>query len=137
MLFIFNSCSGSLHGQNEKGIAIQHFDYSTLKQYVGKKITVTGKAQNLKIGARLVCDNGTIIWMDDIDSWPAGYYLGEDDSKTVRVAGKLIEKNDLPIVGDNKGDLKIQGMSVPEGANEKEINHRYLLKDASWEVIEE
>lgn len=107
----------------------------SLKEFVGKKITLIGKTVNAKLGAALVLENGQHIWLDEMGSWPNGYYT-ENESKSAEVTGVLIERYDLPVfISSTNDSLKQQGIPVPKGTNLKEASHRYLLKSYNWHEI--
>ena len=59
--------------------------------YLGKSITLEGKAENAKMGALLIGDNFS-IWIDGLDAWPEGLYQGGNDGKKIKVTGIVIEK---------------------------------------------
>ena len=103
--------------------------------YLGKSITLEGKALNAKMGALLKGDDFS-IWINELAEWPQGYYRGGDEGKRVKVRGIVIEKYDLPVFIPKKGDLPRAGMPVPEGTDLKEASRRYLLENAEWEPIE-
>lgn len=102
-----------------------------LKKFVGKKVTLIGETVNQKLGAVLVLEDGQRIWMDDMESWPNGYYT-EKESKTIQVTGVLIERYDLPVFVPSNDPIVKQGISVPKGTDLKEGSHRYLVKDYEW-----
>lgn len=107
-----------------------------LKKYIGKNITVTGQTVNMKLGAILITDNGENIWMDGMDSWPEGYYVNDNNLKTVKVTGTIIEKNDLPVFIPNENDPVLQqGIPEPKGTDLEEASHRYLLKDYTYSIV--
>ena len=108
--------------------------FKKLEKYVGKKIIIIGKSTNEKIGAAVTLSNDKRIYIEDFNSWPKNYYLGESKSKTVKIKGILIERNDLPVFIANDDELK-QGMSVPKGTDLKQASHRFLLKNVSWKII--
>jgi hypothetical protein len=105
-----------------------------VKEFVGKKVTLIGKAVNMKLGAVLVLENGQRIWMDEMSSWPSGYYT-EKESKSAQVTGVLIERYDLPVFVPSNDSIVQQGIPVPKGTDLKEASHRYLLKDFKWNEI--
>lgn len=108
-----------------------------LKEHIGKKITFVGKTVNAKPGALLILENEEKIWMDDMLSWPAGYYSGVGNAKTIRVVGILIERNDLPVfIQDENDPLIQQGIPMPNGTDLKKASHRFLLKEYTWDIIE-
>lgn len=105
-------------------------------KHIGKKVTVTGRTVNMKLGAALILENGQLIWMNDMLNWSNGYYDNDKKTKTVKVTGFLIEKNDLPVFIPNENDSIIQqGIPTSKETNLKEATHRYLLKEYEWEVI--
>lgn len=78
--------------------------------YVGKTVTLYGKAINNKNGAMFICVGAAFcpaIYIEGFDSWPDGFYLGGDEGKHMQVTGTVIERN---------------------------TGHRFLLKDAKWVV---
>ncbi len=102
---------------------------------LGKRIAVEGWAVNRPIGAELVGDDFS-IWIDGLDFWPEGYYTGGDRGKRVKVTGVLAEDHALPVFIPEKGKPIPQGIPVPEGTDLYKASHRYLLKDARWELLE-
>ena len=114
---------------------VNNFDENNLKELLGKKITIQGKAINARLGAMLMVENNKIIWIDNKDNWPTGYYSEGFNGKTLKVTGILIEKYDLPVFIQKKGEPARSGMPVPEGTDLKEASHRYLLENITWKVI--
>jgi hypothetical protein len=104
-------------------------------KYLGRSITLEGKAANAKQGAVLLGD-GDEIWIDGLEAWPDGFYLGGDDSKRVRVTGTVIERSDAPAFRSHPGEAPRQGIPVPEGTDLSEAQKRFLLKDATWRLVE-
>ena len=132
MLFIILTSCSSL-------IEVSTLNDENLNDLLGKKITVVGIAVNKKLGAKLITKDSTSIWISDKISWPEGYYLENNNGKTLKVTGTVIEKYDLPVFkykGEEE-DLQRSGIPVSEGTNLKETSHRYLLKNATWEIISE
>jgi len=105
-----------------------------IKEYVGRKVTLIGKAENDKLGAVLVLESGQTIWMNKMNSWPNGYYT-EKESKSVQVTGVLIERYDLPVFVPSNDSIVKQGIPVPKGTDLKEASHRYLMKNYNWNEI--
>ncbi|MEC4005235.1 hypothetical protein OX283_011250 [Flavobacterium sp. SUN052] len=105
-----------------------------LSKYLGKKVTFTGETLNCATGAALQIANGPMIWLDKLNSWPEGFFLGENNKKNkiVKISGTLIEKFDLPVFIDD-GSLK-HGIPVPIGTDLGKLSHRYLLTDYTWEI---
>ena len=101
---------------------------------LGKRITVEGWAVNSKGGAEVVGDDFS-AWIDGLDFWPEGYYTGGDRGKRVKVTGVLAEDHALPVFIQKKGEPIPQGIPVPEGTDLHKASHRYLLKDATWELV--
>ena len=137
LTFWMCACSSTTNIKNDNGVIIENPNSESLKKYIGKKITVTGKSVNIKLGAGLILENGQLIWINKMESWPAGYYLGDDKTKTLKVVGILIEKNDLPVFFQKENDKLIKGgIPVPEGTDIKKASHRFLLKNIKWDIIE-
>ncbi len=103
---------------------------------VGRRITVEGWAVNRKGGAEVIGADFS-VWIDGLDSWPEGYYMGGDRGKRVKVIGILAEDHVLPVFIPKKGEPIPQGIPVPEGTDLSKASHRYLLKDAKWELMED
>jgi hypothetical protein len=137
IVFFVYACTTTNHVRSNNAIAPIIYQEKDLKQFLGQKITITGKAVNEKLGALLVVDGGTDVWMDNLQNWPEGYYVYENDAetKTVSVIGTLFEKYDVCVVNPNDSIIK-QGVSLPEGSTVRETSHRYLLKDYTWVVVE-
>jgi hypothetical protein len=101
---------------------------------LGKVITVEGRAVNCKIGAQLI-GAGFDLWIDGLSSWPEGYCNSGDGGKKIKVSGILAEDNALPVFIPRKGEPVVQGIPVPEGTDLKKASHRYILRDARWELL--
>lgn len=129
LLFLLGSCSSTR--------LINELDEKSLNNLLGKKVTITGKTVNAKLGALLILEDGSSIWINNLDKWPTGYYLGEENCKTVTVVGRIIQKKDLPVYIYKEGDPIKSGMPVPEGTDLEKAKRRFLLKNAKWEVIDE
>ena len=103
---------------------------------LGKRITVEGRAINRKGGTQLVGIDFA-IWIDNLNIWPKGYYSGGDKGKQVRASGILAEDHGLPVFIFKENKPPIQGIPVPEGTDLKKASHRWILKDAVWELVSE
>ncbi|MBW2455844.1 MAG: hypothetical protein JRI68_15110 [Deltaproteobacteria bacterium] len=98
---------------------------------LGQVITVTGAARNLKLGA-LVETAGGDLWVDGLGGWP-----DELSNRPVRVTGKLIERNDLPVFeAKSATEPQASGMPVPPGTDLEQARKRYLLTEASWQAAQ-
>ena len=128
-LLLLASCSSAK--------VITHLNQEFLTDNLGKKVTLRGKTVNNLEGARLILEGGGSIWMNNLDEWPEGYYLGEDSCKTVIVTGRIIQKNDRPVYIYKKGEPLRSGIPVPEGTDLEKARRRFLLDNAKWEVVEE
>ena len=73
-VFCICGCSIKKQVQSDNSIIIQNLKGEGLKTLVGKRITITGKTINLKNGAILLVEDKFDIWMDEMDSWPDGFY---------------------------------------------------------------
>ena len=71
------------------------------------------------------------IWIDDLDAWPL-----EVRGKWVQVAGKVIERADLPVFVHREGEPQMQGMPVPAGTDLEKARRRFLLTEARWKLLE-
>lgn len=103
--------------------------------YLGRRVTLAGIALDAKSGALLRGD-GAEIWIDGLDAWPPGYYLGGQQGRRVRVTGTVITRADLPIFVDEPGALPNSGIPVPPGTDLEQAAKRYLLQGATWELLE-
>ncbi len=127
------ACSTTNQHLYSDAILVENQTEEELKLLVGKKIVVTGKTVNMKLGAALHLKNERFIWMDELFSWPDGFYISEKKSKTVKVTGVLTERNDLPVFIHNENDSLVQqGIPVPKGTDLKKASHRFLLKEYKW-----
>lgn len=95
--------------------------------YLGREVRISGTAADAKLGAILLGEDNQSIWMDGIDAWPSGYYQGGDQGKRVCIIGTVIEKKDLPVFVQKKGEPMMQGMPVPEGTDLEQAKRRYLI----------
>lgn len=129
LLFLLASCSSAK--------VITNLDQESLTKLLGKKVTITGKTVDAKLGAKLYTEDGCSIWINDLDAWPYGYYLGNDSCKTVTVTGRIIQKNDLPVFIYKEGEPLRSGMPVPEGTDLEKAKRRFLLDNTKWKVIDE
>ncbi len=71
---IFSAFSFSQLKKGNKAIVISNYTEINLKKHVGKKITITGKSTNEKIGAAVTLSNDKRIYIEDFNSWPKNYY---------------------------------------------------------------
>jgi hypothetical protein len=102
---------------------------------VGQTVTLEGRAADAKQGALLVGEKGA-VWIDGLDAWPAGYYRGGDDGVRLRVTGKVISRDDVPVVVQRPGELPMQGIPVASEEEAKRQRRRYLLAEAKWLPLE-
>ena len=82
-------------------------------------------------------ENGNIIWIDNLETWPEGYCPGDDNSKIININGIVIERYDKPVFIYRDGEEIQSGIPVPEGTNLREASHRFLLKDVKWEILKD
>ena len=108
---------------------------SGFEDQVGKVVTLKGRAENAKLGAILVGEDFS-VWIDGLDRWPEEFFQG-GGWRRVKVTGTVIEKYDLPVFIPQENDLMITGMPVPKGTDLHEASRRYLLKDSTWEIIDD
>ncbi len=105
------------------------------KENVGKEITVEGWAVTSKAGAYVVGEDFR-LWVDGLDSWPEEYYSGGEKGEKVKITGILGEDNNLPVFIEKEGEPIVQGIPVPEGTDLEEASHRFVIKEAKWELLE-
>lgn len=137
-LVVLSACSTTNHIGTKKETAIENLKGEDLSPFIGKKVSVTGKTVNRRLGAVLSLKNGQIIFMNEMDSWPVGYHIKDhlEECKTVEVSGILTEKYDLPVfIVDDQDSTVHQGIPMPKGTDLKAASHRYLLKKYVWKEI--
>jgi hypothetical protein len=100
---------------------------------IGKTVTLEGRAVNAKLGALLEGDGG-VIWIDGLDQWPDGFYT--DPGKRLRVRGKVIKRDDLPVFVSKPGEIQQHGIPVQSEDELKKAKSRFLLQNAKWTVLE-
>ena len=93
--------------------------------------TVEGLAENSKLGA-CVRSESQAVWIDALEEWPA-----EVVGKSVRAAGKVAERHDLPVFIRHENEPVRAGIPVPEGTDLEKASLRYVLIGATWKVREE
>ncbi len=118
------------HTQN-----IQMTSQPVARENIGKTITVEGWAVNRPMGAELVGDD-IHLWIDGLNAWPDGFYAGGDRGKKVRVTGTLDEDHGLPVFVSGDNTLQRHGVPVPAGTDLDKASHRFILKQAHWQLIE-
>ena len=122
-LFVFCGCTTTPHAPQT----------TFSKAQLGKRITLVGRALDLKLGALLSLDNSA-VWIKGVDRWPDGYYLGGDTGKMVKVTGVLGEDHALPVYIEDE-NIVISGIPMPKGTDLRKASHRYILKKAKWELL--
>jgi hypothetical protein len=104
-------------------------------EHLGKNVTLEGTAANAKLGALLEGDRGA-IWIDGLDRWPDGFYLGQGKAKHLRVRGTVIKRDDLPVFVQKPGELPKAGIPVQSEGELEKAKSRFLLQNAKWTVLE-
>lgn len=102
--------------------------------YLNQKVTIEGTAVDAKLGAQLL-GSGPEIWIDGLDAWPAGFYLGGRQGKLLYVTGIVIERSDLPVFVAKEGEIQKTGIPVNKESDLAQASKRFLLKDAHWEIV--
>jgi hypothetical protein len=100
-------------------------------KYLSKEVTVRGTAENMKVGAFVAGKNQEGLYIESLGYWPDGF-----SGKEVEVTGVLIKKYDLPVFIPKEGEPVATGIPVSEGTDLHEASKRYLLKNATWKLIE-
>lgn len=103
---------------------------------IGEAVAIEGTAADGKLGAVLMTQHGT-VWIDGLPAWPTGAYKGGREGRRLRGKGILVEREDLPVFeAPAPGEPQRSGVPVPKGSELRAGSRRYLLTDASWELIE-
>ena len=90
--------------------------------HLGREVTVVGRAEDAKAGARLDSAHAPPIWLDEADAWP------EDlNGKLVRVTGTVVERHDLPVFIQEPEGPPRAGISVPPGTDLHEAGRQHKL----------
>lgn len=97
---------------------------------VGRKITLTGKAVNTKIGAILVRAGEADVYVLDFHWWPEKLC-----EKNLKVTGVLAEDCCLPVFVPKSGEPQKQGMPVSEGTDLERASRRYVMRNTTYEII--
>ncbi len=117
----------TLYSNSSSPIDITRQNKQNKESFLNKKVTISGVASNVKMGAIIDTPEG-FIYSADFESWPEGYYR-----KKVTATGILIKKYDLPVFIQKKGDPLRSGMPRPPGTNLKEASKRFLLKNIKYQ----
>lgn len=135
LFMTFNGCSGKKINVNPNKSG-QLISWPTdWALYLNQKVMVEGTAVDSKLGAQLL-GTGANIWIDGLDSWPSGFYLGGQQGKRLRVVGIVIERSDLPVFVSSENTEQKGGIPVTKQADLEKAKKRFLLKNASWEIID-
>ena len=97
---------------------------------LGNTVTLDGVAETRKLGAALRGDDFD-VWIEGLDHWP-GNYAG----RRVRVTGVLEERHDLPVYIQKPDQPVSAGIPVPEGTDLHKASQRYLVRNATWSLIQ-
>ena len=85
----------------------------------GSAVTLEGEAFDAKGGAVVKLENGNIVYLEGVESWP-----DEALNHTVSVTGKLVEKKFIPDPV-NEGGLYSAGAEGPQD----------VLENPTWTVV--
>ena len=107
--------------------------------YLGKRITIDGYAHDLKLGPLLSAERSFpatgAIWIDGLPGWPDG--VGGATSAHVRVTGIVVKRDDMPVyLNGTHADNGAPGRWVDTEEELNRLKWRFLLKDATWTVID-
>ena len=110
-ILIFIIClSGALIigcAHRHEGAAVVRAD--SLESSVGQRVTLIGVAEPRKSGAALRGDD-FYVWIDGL--------------------------HDLPVFVQKPDELPVQGMPVPEGTDLHAASRRYVVRDATWSLLQ-
>jgi hypothetical protein len=93
---------------------------SIVKENIGKKITLTGKAWNEKSGPMIQLDSDP-VFLTQLTFWPE-----EIVGKVISVTGTLKKRKIAPDPQVNKKGVMSQGM----------MGEAWIIEDAEWKVVE-
>ena len=126
LLILLAFCVSCAANDNNKSDSNDYWE-----NYLSKEVTISGIAENMKVGAFVSVRNQEGLYIDSLDIWPDGYHR-----KVVEVKGVVIKKHDLPVFIQKDGQPAISGIPVPEGTDLHAESKRYLLKDSTWKLAE-
>jgi len=102
---------------------------------VGKVVTLEGRAANAFLGAELLGD-GAAVWIDGMDRWPEELMRGEAIGVRIRVTGKVIRRDDVPVVTEpTSHGVPVHGVPVKSEEEAGKARRRYLLAEAKWTLL--
>ena len=96
---------------------------------VGDEVTVEGQAGDAKLGA-VIASTQRSYYIDGMGAWPEGVA-----GQQVRVTGRYITREDLPVVTYEPGEPIRAGVVAPPGMPEPSRT-RHLITDVQWETTE-
>jgi hypothetical protein len=103
----------------------------TWEARLGQTVTIEGVAEPRKLGAYLAGDREH-IWIDGLQDWPADLV-----GRRVRVTGRVIARSDMPVfVKPPPGEPMPAGIAVPPGTDLERAARRFLLADATWNLVQ-
>ncbi|MCD4778970.1 MAG: hypothetical protein K8S27_00260 [Candidatus Omnitrophica bacterium] len=102
-----------------------------LNAMTGSIVTLDGQAENRKDGAVLLVQD-TTVWIDGLRAWPQGYFVPGQKGIKVRARGMLTEDDHLPVISP-EDRMTLQGYVVDDPGDARS-RHRYVLKNARWEL---
>lgn len=120
---------------NDRGSQVQKTTPSSEPEYDwsphrGKCVIVEGYASGAKIGPRLQSGTFSIgIEMKEPPGEQAWWKI--PGGSRVRVQGIVVQRADLPVFVEKKGEPPMQGIPVPEGTDLDKARRRYLIEQAS------
>ncbi|MQY25465.1 hypothetical protein [Nocardia aurantia] len=91
-----------------------------LEQYLNEPVTLFGVADNVDAGAVLWCGPRDLVYIAGLSEWPTG-----DVNSGFEVSGVLIAEGD-------DADLRNESGEAMHG-----VGRRYLVRDATWERIDD
>ena len=122
-IILYSSCTLNNIDQSDSN------DYWS--KYLSEEVTVEGIAYNSKLGAFVAVNQEEPLWIESFHNWPLGYY-----GKRVVVTGIVIIKHDLLVFIQKEAEPQVTGVPVAEGTDLHLKRKRYLLKNATWNLIE-
>lgn len=101
--------------------------------HVGERVRVVGQAtyeRTPEWGAAAGAGDG-LLWVEGVARWPFDF----PHDKTLLVTGVLSQAHDVPVFRYVKGQAFGDGLPVPEPYDLKEASRRFVLREATWELI--
>jgi len=101
--------------------------------HVGERVRVVGQASYERTpewGAAVKAGDGR-LWVEGVERWPFDFPVGH----VLLLTGVLSQAHDVPVFRYVKGQPFGDGLPVPEPFDLKDASRRFVLREATWELI--